>query len=393
MTLRIDIRDRRLRGGRLSVTAATKSKVVRRQREAAIRTLLDRGDVEIVEQLRAGRLHIAALERAVREGDYDTLRGYVSTSLTLGVAAGRVLSIVRSTAADNTARNYGQAIKRLLETFGDDRDIASIALDELRQFMHGNGRSWSANTQAGIAMVGGRIWREAIEHERAEAERLNLKPRLMTNPWPLVERAEQRPTRHAFLRPVQWQKLAETVKGTEHHAPLALGCLAGLRIGEVVNLRTHVDVDLSKRRLHVQPRKGEFEWKPKTWRGVRSLRISDQLHEALARHIAEGFAGERYLVRSPYEDRPLSTRTLETWTREAFGAAGIEYGRSGDGITFHGLRHTFASWLVQRDVQMAKVAMLLGDTAAMVERVYGHLLPTDLDRAIDLVDDIAREAS
>lgn len=45
------------------------------------------------------------------------------------------------------------------------------------------------------------------------------------------------------------------------------------------------------------------------------------------------------------------------------------------GVARHVARHTFCSWLVQKDVSYAKIGALIGDKAAMVEKVYSHLAP------------------
>lgn len=400
MTLRIDIRSKRLKGGRLSVSAATKSKASRTKRKAAILTLIERGDIDVVERLRTGEVHISTIERAVREGDYDSLRRESGVVLTVGALCDRVLRIVAATQAEGTLKQYRVAESHLLAAFGRDRDVATIDRDAVRDFLYEerrlNGKKspkqpWSPRTQAQAVALIGRMWREAIEFEAAEAEKNNARPRLVRNPWREVETPEVRPTRVVFLRPTQWRTLARKVAGTHVAAPLAIGCLAGLRLRETINLRTDVDVDMKRRRLHVQPREGEFPWKPKRWRSVRTLRIGGELERILEAHIDEGFAGERYLLRTEGQDRPMHASTLEAWTKDAFRAAGIKYGRTGDGLTYHSLRHSFASWLVQRDVQLKKVAELLGDTVSAVEKTYAHLLPHDLDRAIDLVDDIARE--
>lgn len=67
-------------------------------------------------------------------------------------------------------------------------------------------------------------------------------------------------------------------------------------------------------------------------------------------------------------------------------AAGIR-----DAVPRHVCRHTFASWLLQGDeargvkpVSIERVAKLIGDTVAMVERTYGHLTPKHL------LDDVNR---
>ena len=44
-------------------------------------------------------------------------------------------------------------------------------------------------------------------------------------------------------------------------------------------------------------------------------------------------------------------------------------------VTPHVLRHTAATWMVQRGVPFEMVAKFLGNSKEMVERVYGHHSP------------------
>jgi integrase len=66
----------------------------------------------------------------------------------------------------------------------------------------------------------------------------------------------------------------------------------------------------------------------------------------------------------------------------------MTYGHSSDGkiqpegVTVHTTRHTLATWLCQDDVQLTKIAALLGDTVETVALHYAHHLPTDLERAV-----------
>ncbi|WP_051295046.1 tyrosine-type recombinase/integrase [Maridesulfovibrio bastinii] len=56
-------------------------------------------------------------------------------------------------------------------------------------------------------------------------------------------------------------------------------------------------------------------------------------------------------------------------------------------VVFHTLRHTFASWLVQRGTPLYTVAKLMGhSTLAMTER-YAHLAPDNLKAAVAVLDD------
>jgi integrase len=60
------------------------------------------------------------------------------------------------------------------------------------------------------------------------------------------------------------------------------------------------------------------------------------------------------------------------------------------GVIFHTLRHTFASWLVMRQVDLFTVAQLLGDTLKMVEDTYAHLAPDFKRRAIAALEGAVR---
>ena len=48
-------------------------------------------------------------------------------------------------------------------------------------------------------------------------------------------------------------------------------------------------------------------------------------------------------------------------------------------LSFHSLRHTFASWLVQRGVSIYQVSKLLGHSSVNVTAIYSHLQPDDLE--------------
>lgn len=67
--------------------------------------------------------------------------------------------------------------------------------------------------------------------------------------------------------------------------------------------------------------------------------------------------------------------------RKALAAIGIRE----TGVARHVARHTYATWLLQADVPIAKVAALLGDSVLMIERTYGHLQSTDLMGAVNKV--------
>jgi integrase len=56
-------------------------------------------------------------------------------------------------------------------------------------------------------------------------------------------------------------------------------------------------------------------------------------------------------------------------------------------LKFHSLRHTFASWLVQKGVSIYHVSKLLGHANVETTEIYSHLRTEDLRVSINLIDD------
>jgi integrase len=241
-----------------------------------------------------------------------------------------------------------------------------------------------------MGMAAGRLWNDCIQAASESARIYDDKPGITLNPWAEARKSravkDQIKPRVGYLQPAQWASLFARTENTRRAAFYALGCLAGLRLQEALMLRVGLDVDLSGRgRIRVQPRGGEHAWKPKTARSVRDVPMTPTLRRILERHM-DGLAGERYLLVHDRCDRPISPDTITHWVKSDFPAAGLKLGRAGDGLTYHSLRHTFASWAVQEGESILKVARVMGDTAAMIERVYGHLAPTDLETVTDAVE-------
>ena len=136
-----------------------------------------------------------------------------------------------------------------------------------------------------------------------------------------------------------------------------------------------LDVDLEHALLIVQPRDG---WKPKGG-ARREIPMTTEL-VAIARQHATRFASASYMMPSPYvEDgvHPMTDETVNEHMERIVTDAGMVYGRADqNGVTYHTLRHTFASHLVVDGVDLKTVSRLMGHTTTkQVEKTYGHLSP------------------
>jgi len=130
----------------------------------------------------------------------------------------------------------------------------------------------------------------------------------------------------------------------------------GLRIGEVFTLRWS-DVDFEKNILNVfAPKTQKRRCVPINWEARKVL-------EAWALGRRNEFVFYNFETGKPFVD-------LKTGFAQACRKAGIE------GVTWHTLRHTFASRLVSRGVDIVTVKELLGHSSVAVTMRYTH---TNLD--------------
>jgi site-specific recombinase XerD len=157
--------------------------------------------------------------------------------------------------------------------------------------------------------------------------------------------------------------LLQAAPGPKHKAAFATAYGAGLRVSEVVALRVG-DIDSERMLLRVEQGKGRKD---------RHAMLSPQLLEQLRAWWREGRrrgallpAGWLFPGRNPIE--PLSTRQLNRAVHAAAEAAGIK-----KRVSPHTLRHSFATHLLEQDIDIRVIQVLLGhaklDTTARYTRV------------------------
>jgi integrase len=160
------------------------------------------------------------------------------------------------------------------------------------------------------------------------------------------------------------------------YRPMAtIGAILGLRFGEVAALRVG-RIDLGRRVLHVEESLGEagghlFAKAPKTRAGRRTMPIPDALADELQRHFAlcglEGAAPDTLVFQGP-AGGPLRRSHFRSRVWEpACRRAGL------DGLGFHDLRRTNATWLVAGGTTIRDAQELLGhDDPRMLLGVYAR---------------------
>jgi len=158
-------------------------------------------------------------------------------------------------------------------------------------------------------------------------------------------------------------RLLEAAPGPKHKAALGTAYGAGLRVSEVVALKVG-DIDSTRMLIRVEQGKGRKD---------RNAMLSPQLLALLRQWWREGkrrgvMLPEGWLFPGRNCLEPLSTRQLNRAVHEAAEAAGIKKRGSP-----HTLRHSFATHLLEQDVDIRVIQVLLGhsklDTTALYARV------------------------
>jgi site-specific recombinase XerD len=184
-------------------------------------------------------------------------------------------------------------------------------------------------------------------------------------------------------------RLLEAAPDIKHKAALGVAYGAGLRVSEVAHLKVD-DIDSARMLIRVEHGKGGRD---------RNAMLSPQLLELLRLWWREG---KRRGVMFPhgwlfpgrsYTD-PVSTRQLHRAVQEAAEVAGIKR-RVGP----HTLRHSFATHLLEQDVDIRVIQVLLGhakiDTTAIYTKVSTRTIQavaSPLDRIIALMEGQERTA-
>ena len=159
------------------------------------------------------------------------------------------------------------------------------------------------------------------------------------------------------LSPQQVARLLNAAPGLKYKAALSVAYGAGLRAAEVVALKV-CDIDSGRMIVRVEQGKGGKD---------RNVMLSPSLLELL-RTWWRAARPKGWLFPGQNPVNPMTTRQLRRACHTAAQAAGIERN-----VSPHTLRHSFATHLLEQNVDVRVIQVLLGhaklDTTALYTRV------------------------
>lgn len=155
---------------------------------------------------------------------------------------------------------------------------------------------------------------------------------------------------------------------------LLYGC--GLRTDELCQLRIQ-DIDRERQELFVVRGKGDRQ---------RHIPIPDGVFTELLAYLVERGGRRGHLFRTMHKRRPIGHKGVCQVVRQAGEQAGL-----GDDLTPKVLRHSYATHLMDRGVDLAVIASLMGHRSPQETGVYLHVLGDKSEEAVHRLESSRRE--
>jgi site-specific recombinase XerD len=180
----------------------------------------------------------------------------------------------------------------------------------------------------------------------------------------------KRRTLPEILSPGEVASLFDACPNLKHRTLLMTSYSGGLRLGETLGLLPS-DIDSARMMIRVEQGKGRKD---------RYVMLSPTLLGEL-RSYWKAFRPVRWLFEGRTKGQPLSPSTAEKVFSAAAGRAGIA-----KGVSFHSLRHGFATHLLEGGTNIRVIQALLGHQSLTTTQIYTHVARTYVNATASPLD-------
>lgn len=245
----------------------------------------------------------------------------------------------------HTISAYINVIEQLF-TFVKKKPLRELNIGELKDFLYKKQEDgWSSNSISLAANAINFMYTQIYKRDGFE----RLKHPKKVNRLPVVLTKEE-------IEDVLYQ-----TQNQKHKALLATAYAAGLRVSEVVSLRVE-DIDFSNLRLVVRQGKGQRDRVT-----VLSKRLVDDLY-----FLCQPKKGKDYVFASN-RNRKMNKTTAQKIFKQCLKKSFIK-----KAATFHSLRHSFATHLLEQGTDIRYVQKLLGHKNIRTTQLYTHITDVDM---------------
>jgi len=165
-------------------------------------------------------------------------------------------------------------------------------------------------------------------------------------------------------------KILNSVDNVKHKAILMIAYSSGLRVSEVVKLKVE-DIDSNRMLIHIKGSKGRKD---------RYTLLSKTVLETIKEYLKK-YRPQKWLFEGVREGRYLSARTADKIFIIACKKAGIN-----KEVSFHTLRHSFATHLLEGGTDLRYIQELLGHAHSKTTEIYTHVSTKSLGKIVSPID-------
>jgi len=167
------------------------------------------------------------------------------------------------------------------------------------------------------------------------------------------------------------KRMISCIDNIKHKCIIMLGYSAGLRISEIINMEI-TDIDSERMLIKVRSSKGKKD--RYTLLSKKFLEILREYYKQYRpqRYLFEGMSGDKY-----------STTSIQTIVSKAVTKANIT-----KTVSTHTLRHSFATHMLERGVDIRYIQELLGHENSKTTEIYTHMTSKGYDQLKSPLDQL-----
>lgn len=165
------------------------------------------------------------------------------------------------------------------------------------------------------------------------------------------------------------KKVLESIDNIKHKTMITTIYALGLRSGELINLKI-TDIDGNRKTVHIRGGKGNKD---------RILYLPEKLQLLLRRYYKE-YKPVNYLFNGQQKEK-YSTESLRKVFKKALRKANIS-----KTITVHGLRHAYATHLLEAGTDIRIIQKLLGHNSIKTTTIYTYVANNSLSKVPSPLD-------
>lgn len=251
-----------------------------------------------------------------------------------------------SKSSGHTIKAYLRANKELLDFIGKNSE--EITKDDVKKFLAEN-----ISQRASSSVI---LFLSAIRYSFSNI--------LENDPTLGIKRPKKERKIPSVLTKDEIKKLFSVIENKKSKLMISMIYACGFRVSELVNLKVN-DFDLDEDIGHVRQGKGRKD---------RIFNIPGNLKKLIEKQIkTQTEKNETYLFSG--SKGPLSSRNLQKIIKKAVDKTEIK-----KSVSPHTLRHSFATHLLENNVDIRKIQELLGHADLSTTQIYTHISREELKK-------------